>query len=111
MRDDDHAVCLARRLPLARKDLDAADAIEASFRHAVARSPAEPFVETDAPEARFAEWDERALLDAAARVSGLGIASDATRVTAPLQVTADDFAERRSFRAGDLDDAVSRCSE
>jgi hypothetical protein len=35
MRDDHHAVRLARRLPLAREDLDAVDAFEASFSHAL----------------------------------------------------------------------------
>src|SRR5262249_17441436 len=33
MRDDNHGVRLARRLPLAREDLDAVDAFEASFSH------------------------------------------------------------------------------
>jgi hypothetical protein len=33
MGDDDHGVRLARRLPLAREDLDAFDTFEASFSH------------------------------------------------------------------------------
>src|SRR2546422_9432825 len=72
---------------------------------------AEPFVETDAAEARFAQWHERALLDAAAEVSGLGVTHDRTRVADRLQIAGDDFAERCSFRAGDLDDAASRRRE
>jgi hypothetical protein len=43
---------------------------------------AEPFVETDAAEARFAQRHERALLDSAAEVSSLGVAHDLTRVAA-----------------------------
>jgi hypothetical protein len=35
MGDDDHAVRLARRLPLSREDLDAFDAFEASLSHLV----------------------------------------------------------------------------
>src|SRR5207245_7694850 len=72
---------------------------------------AEPFVETDAAEARFAQRHERALLDPAAPVSGLGVAHDLTRVADRLQIAGDDFVERRSFRAGNLDDAVSRRRE
>ena len=34
-----------------------------------------------------------------------------TRVADCLQIAGDDFIERRSFRAGDLDDAVSRRRE
>ena len=71
----------------------------------------EPVVETDAAEARFAQRHQRALLDPAAKVSGLGIAHDLARVTDRLQIAGDDFVERRSFRAGDLDDAVSRRRE
>ena len=62
-------------------------------------------------EARFAQRHERALLDPAAPVSGLGVAHDLTRVADRLQIAGDDFVERRSFRAGDLDDAVSRRRE
>ena len=69
---------------------------------------AEPFVETDAAEPRFAQWHERALLDPAAPVSGLGVAHHLARVADSLQIAGDDFVERCSFRAGDLDDAVSR---
>src|SRR6266850_3740053 len=68
---------------------------------------AEPFVETDAAEARFAQRYERALLDAAAPVSRLGVPHDRTWVADRLQIAGDDFVERCSFRAGDLDDAVS----
>ena len=62
-------------------------------------------------EARLAQRHERALLDPAAEVSGLGIAHDLTRVADRLQITGDDFVERCSFRAGDLDDAASRRRE
>ena len=68
---------------------------------------AEPFVQTDAPQARLAQRHERMLLDPAAPVSGLGVAHDLTRIADRLQIAGDDFVERRSFRAGDLDDAVS----
>src|ERR1700732_4659214 len=72
---------------------------------------AEPFVETDMAGARLTQRHQRALLDAAAVVSGLGIAYDLTRVADRLQIAGDDLVERRSFRAGDLDDAVSRRRE
>ena len=39
MRDDDHAVRLAGRLPLAREDLDALDPFEASFSHTLSPRP------------------------------------------------------------------------
>src|SRR5947209_19962422 len=68
---------------------------------------AEPFGETDAAEARFAQRHERALLNAAAEVSGLGVTYDRTRVAERLQIAGDDFVERCSFRASDLNDAVS----
>src|SRR5678816_320190 len=68
---------------------------------------AEPFVETDAAEARVTQRHERALLDAGAEVSGLGVSHDLTRVADRLQIAGDDVVERCSFRAGDLDDAVS----
>src|SRR4029077_16512623 len=67
--------------------------------------------ETDAAEARFAQRHERALLDAAAEVSGLGVTHDLTRAAARLQIAGHDFVEGCSFRAGDLDDAVSRRRE
>ena len=41
---------------------------------------AEPFVETDMAEARLTQWHERALLDPAAEVSGLGVPHDLTWV-------------------------------
>lgn len=62
-------------------------------------------------EARFAQRHQRALLDPAAEVSGLGVAHDLTRVADRLQIADDDFVERCSFRAGDLDDTVSRRRE
>jgi len=40
-----------------------------------------------------------------------GSAHDLTRVADRLQIAGDDFVERRSLRAGDLDDAVSRRRE
>src|SRR6266446_7997603 len=102
----------------------------ASSGHAIAASPchptvpsalragsgaclcaAEPFVETDAAEARLAQRHERVLLDPAAVVAGLGVTHDRTRVADRLQIAGDDFAEGCSFRAGDLDDAVSRRRE
>jgi len=58
-------------------------------------------------EARFAQRHQRALLDPAAEVSGLGVAHDLTRVVDRLQIAGDDFVERCAFRAGDVDDAVS----
>ena len=54
---------------------------------------------------------QRALLDPAASASGRGVAHDLTRVADRLQIAGDDFVERRSFRAGDLDDATSRRRE
>ena len=62
-------------------------------------------------EARRAQRHQRALLDPAAPVSGLGVAHDLTRVADRFQIAGDDFVERRSLRAGDLDDAVSRRRE
>src|SRR5262249_17276307 len=44
-------------------------------------------------------------------VSGLGVAHDLTRVADRLQIAGNEFVERRSFRAGDLDDTVSRRRE
>src|SRR5262245_35962430 len=70
---------------------------------------AEPCVQPDAAETRLAQRQERALLDPAARVSGLSVAHDLTRVADGLQVAGDDFVERCSFRAGNLDDTVSWC--
>src|SRR5436309_15061637 len=60
---------------------------------------AEPFVETDAAEARIAQRHERVLLDPAAQVSGFGVAHDLARVADRLQIAGDDFVERCSFRA------------
>src|SRR5262249_7422453 len=71
---------------------------------------AEPFVETNAPEARLAQRHERALLDPAAVISGFGIAHDHTRIANGLQIAGDNFVERCSFRAGDLDDALRRAA-
>ena len=72
---------------------------------------AEPFIETDAAEARFAQRHQRALLDPAAPVSGLRVAHDLTRIADRLEIAGDDLVERRSFRAGNLDDPVSRRRE
>src|SRR5215468_887891 len=72
---------------------------------------AEPFVETNAPEARLAQRHQRTLIDSAAVVSSLGIAHDPTRVADGLQIAGNEFVERRSFRAGDLYDAVERRRE
>src|SRR5262249_60093098 len=71
------------------------------------RRAAHPFIETDVAEARFAQRDERALLDTAAPVPRLGVTHDLMRVADRFQIAGDDLVERRSFRAGDLDDAVS----
>jgi hypothetical protein len=62
-------------------------------------------------ESRLAQRHQRALLDPAAPVSGLGVAHDLTRVADRLQIARDNFVERRSLRAGDLDDAASRRRE
>jgi hypothetical protein len=72
---------------------------------------AEPFVEADTAEARLARRHERVLLDPAAPVSGLGVAHDLAWVADRLQIAGDDFVERASFRAGDLDEAASRRRE
>jgi hypothetical protein len=58
--------------------------------------------------ARFVQWHQRALLDSATKVSGLGVALDHMRVPDRLEVAGDDFVDRCWFRAGDLDDTVSR---
>src|SRR6516225_717197 len=75
------------------------------------RRAAEPFVETDMAEARLAQRHERALLDPAAEVSGLGVPHDLTWVADGLEIAGDEFVERRSFRAGNFDDSVSRRGE
>ena len=62
-------------------------------------------------EARLAQRHERALLDPTAEVSGLGVPHDLTWVADGLQIAGNEFVERLSFRAGNLDDSVSRCSE
>jgi hypothetical protein len=72
---------------------------------------AEPFVESDAPEPRCAQRYQRALLNPIAEVSGLWVPHDLARVADRLEITGDDLVERCSLRAGDLDDAVARCSE
>src|SRR5215510_10771529 len=72
---------------------------------------AEPFVEPDATEARFAQRHERVLLDPAAEVAGLGVTHDRTRVADRLQIAGNDGVERGAFRAGDLDNAVARRRE
>src|SRR5262249_14983903 len=72
---------------------------------------AEPFVETDAAKPRFAQRHERAIVDPAAEVSGLGVTHDLPWVADRFQVAGDDVAERCSVPACDLDDAVSRRRE
>ena len=62
-------------------------------------------------EARFAQRHQRVLLDPAAEVPGLRIAHDFTRIVYRLQIAGDELVERCSFRACDLDDAVSWCGE
>src|SRR5437764_495665 len=47
---------------------------------------AKPFVETDATKACFAQRHQRALLDAAAPVSGVGVTHDLTLVAHRLQI-------------------------
>src|SRR5215472_2876599 len=51
---------------------------------------AEPFVETDAAEARFAQRHQRVFLDPAAEVPGLGVAHDLTWVTDRPQIAGDE---------------------
>src|SRR6185369_4275621 len=72
---------------------------------------AEPFVETDAAEACFAQRHERALLDPAAEIAGLGIAHHLARIADRLEIAGNDLVEGRTLRAGDLDDAVARGAE
>ena len=59
----------------------------------------------------LAQWYERLFLESPADISGFGVFRDLPRVTDSLQIASDDFVERRSFRACDLDDPVSRISE
>jgi hypothetical protein len=54
---------------------------------------------------------ERLFLESPAEISGFGVFHDLPRVADSLQIASDDFIERRSFRACDLDDPVSRISE
>jgi hypothetical protein len=65
---------------------------------------------TDAAEARVAQRHERALLDPATGI-GPRVTHDLARLGDRLQIAVDDFVERCSFRAGDLDDVVSRRCE
>ena len=60
---------------------------------------------------RLAQRHERALLDPAAEVSGLGVPHDLTWVADSLEIAGDEFVERRSLRAGNLDDSVLRRGE
>src|SRR5207244_11815281 len=83
----------------------------AAAGRASVRVEAAPFGDTEAAEARFAHRHEGELLYPAAEVSALGVAHDLTRVADRLQIAGHDFVERRSLRAGDLDDAVSRRRE
>jgi hypothetical protein len=72
---------------------------------------AEPFVESDTPEPRFAQRHQRELLDPSAKVSGFRVSHDLARVANRLQIARDDLVERCSLRAGDLDDSVAPRSE
>src|SRR5215813_294279 len=72
---------------------------------------AEPFVEPDAAEARFTQRHERVLFDPAAPVSGLRVAHDLAPVADRLQIARNNLVEWRSFRAGYLDDSISRRRE
>ena len=51
------------------------------------------------------------LLNSATPVSRLRVAHDFTWVADRFQIAGDDFIERRTFRAGDLDEAVAWCGE
>src|SRR5262245_49301826 len=82
-----------------------------SFGSGLFLRPTEPFVETDAAQPHFAQRHERAIVDQAAEVSGLGVTHDLTRVAARFQVAGNNVAERRSIGASDLDDAVTRRRE
>ena len=72
---------------------------------------AEPFVETDAAEARLTQRHQRMLLDAPTEVSGLGVTHHLARVANRLQIAGNNFVERCAFRSGNLDDAASRRRE
>src|SRR5262249_16846700 len=72
---------------------------------------AQPFVETDMADTRLAQRHQRTLLNPTAPISGPAVAHDLTGVTDCLQIAVDDIVERRSLRAGDLDDAVLRRGE
>src|SRR5262245_29952913 len=50
-------------------------------------------------------------LDPATEVSGLGITYHLARVADPLEIAGNNFVEWCAFRAGNLDDAVSRRCE
>src|SRR3546814_10667560 len=72
------------------------------------------FKQKTAYEMRISDWSSDVCssdLDPAAEVPGLGVAHDLTRVADRLQIAGDEVVERRSFRAGDLDDAASRRGE
>src|SRR5262249_23593669 len=72
---------------------------------------AEPFIEADVAEACFAQRHQRALLDPAAEVSGLGVAHHLTRIGDRLQIAGDELVERRSLWTSDLHCVVSRLRE
>src|SRR5580704_19237358 len=62
-------------------------------------SAAEPFVETDPAEARFAQRHERQFFDTSAPVPRLRVTQDLPRIADRLQIAGDDFIERYPFRA------------
>src|SRR5262249_6935469 len=71
----------------------------------------EPFVETYAADARFAQRHKRAFLDRAAIVSGIGVTLYLSRIADRLGIAAAELGERRPLRAGYLHDPVTRCCE
>jgi hypothetical protein len=50
-------------------------------------------------------------VESSAEISGIRVLHDLPPVADSLQIASDDFVERRSFGACDLDDPVSRISE
>src|SRR5262249_57801671 len=64
--------------------------------------------EAEGARGRSARGCEGGSPAAAGVISSLGVAHDLTRVADRLEIGGDEFVERRSFRAGDFNDAVSR---
>ena len=86
---------------------DAARGASAGGRGSSCRlRPAEPFVQTDAAEARFTQRHERVLRDQTAEISCLGIGHHFTQISNRLQVAGHDLAQGSPFRTRDLDDGV-----